>query len=187
MPDEAPSWYRGDLHLARPRGEQKPIWFPTLPPPPKPSPDQPGGETPPTTRRAHAALSAELHCARVARLTRADLEPIAAHILQGDALEVRSQTQDWLRTSPVFAEVQPPFSGDRRIWAVAASIVELLADRSGQEAPVWTADVGPLADPFYVVAAAHRSARLRVRVESESPAPLRKRNIFAPPGYLEFV
>jgi hypothetical protein len=115
------------------------------------------------------------------------LEQIAAHILQGDALEVRSLTQDWLRTSPAFAEEQPPVSGDRRIWAVAAGILELLAARYGQEAPTWTSAVGPLADPLYVVASAHRSARLRERVERESPAPLRMRNIFAPPGYLEFV
>jgi hypothetical protein len=41
--------------------------------------------------------------------------------------------------------------------------------------------------PVYLIEAASRSPRMRARVEQESPEPLRKRNLFAPPGYLAIV
>ncbi|HET7502649.1 MAG TPA: hypothetical protein VFK02_16625 [Kofleriaceae bacterium] len=41
--------------------------------------------------------------------------------------------------------------------------------------------------PVYLVEAAVRSPKMRARVEQESPEPLRKRNLFAPAGYLAFV
>jgi len=68
-----------------------------------------------------------------------------------------------------------------------AAIAELIAARTAQRAPAWTNQVGSLPTPVYLVEAAAKSPRMRARLEQESPEPLRKRNIFAPPGYLEIV
>lgn len=112
-------------------------------------------------------------------------ENIANAILTNDPLTARSLVQDWLRSAPVFANEPPPCTFDVRARAVAAAIVELLAERAGQPAPNWTAGEGKLSTPLFLVAAAQHSPKLRARVERESPAPLRKRNVFAPASYLE--
>jgi len=76
---------------------------------------------------------------------------------------------------------------DDRHLIVAAAIVELLAERTGQSAPSWTSSAGELADPFFLVAAAERMSGLRTLCERESPEPLRKRRLFAPPTFLTWA
>lgn len=112
-------------------------------------------------------------------------ENIANAILTDDPLTARSLVQDWLRSAPVFANEPPPDTADVRARAVAAAIVELLAERAGQPAPSWTAAEGRLTSPLFLVQAARHSPKLRTRIERESPAALLKRNMFAPAGYLE--
>jgi len=114
-------------------------------------------------------------------MTRA--EQIAICILTGQALEVRLLVQDWLRSGAELSLEPPPASRDPKVRAIAAAIIELLAARSNERAPAWTATVGPL----YLVQAASRSQILRTRVERESPEPLRRRNMFAPQSYLEMI
>lgn len=114
-------------------------------------------------------------------------EEIAILILNNEALEVRSRVQDWLRSAPRFRDEPAPSSADPQVRAVAAAVVELLAERAHQAPPTWTSTVGPLGMPLYLVAAAHKSEKLRARVERESPEPLRRRRVYAPPGYLELV
>ena len=118
-------------------------------------------------------------------MTRA--EQIAICILAGQALAVRSLVQDWLRSGSGLGLEPPPSSRDPKVRAVAAAIVELLAARLNERAPPWTATVGALPEPLYLVQAASRSQSLRARVERESPEPLRRRNMFAPQSYLEVV
>jgi hypothetical protein len=71
--------------------------------------------------------------------------------------------------------------------AIAAALVELLALRLNQAPPVWTASVGALPEPIYLVKAAARMQRLRALCETQSPGPLRKRGLYAPPNFLEFA
>ncbi len=113
------------------------------------------------------------------------VENIAIRILANEPLVARSLVQDFLRSSPRFAHEDAPRSLDPLVRAVAAGLVELLAERVGQPAPAWAASVGTLTTPVYLVRAASSSAKLRARMERESPEPLRKRNLFAPAGYLE--
>jgi hypothetical protein len=63
----------------------------------------------------------------------------------------------------------------------------LIAARTAQQAPAWAEQIGRLSGPIYLVEAAARSPRMRARIQQESPEPLRKRNVFAPPGYLEML
>ena len=114
-------------------------------------------------------------------------EQIAIRILANEPLEVRSLTQDWIRSGPLFTNEPPPESLDECVRVIAAGVIELLADRHAQRHPAWTASIGALSEGIYLVDAAKHSPKMRMRVERESPEPLRKRNVFAPPGYLEML
>ena len=70
---------------------------------------------------------------------------------------------------------------------MTAALLELFASRMKQEAPSWTAEVGPLSEPIFLLKAAETMKRLRQLCEAEAPEPLRKRGLYAPPNYLEFV
>jgi len=115
------------------------------------------------------------------------IEQIAAMILADDPLEARSLVQDFQRQAPVLADELRPVGTSREVLVVAAGFAELLAQRVGQNAPAWAADVGSLDEPLYLVKAALRSRKMRERIERESPEPLRARNVYAPPGYLEMI
>lgn len=115
------------------------------------------------------------------------LEKIAASILGGDSLGARSLVQDWLADAPDLRDAECPETADAKILAVAASVVELLAERSGQAPPEWTKFVAPLAEPLFLVREAKTMPRTRALCEREAPAPLRKRRLFAPPNYLSFA
>ena len=114
-------------------------------------------------------------------------EQIAISSLAYQALEVRSLVQDWLRANPKLQAERRPQSTDPAVLAVAAGVVEILCERTGQTPPEWSASIGPVRDAVYLVNAASRSEKLRQRVERESPKPLRSRNVFAPAGYLDLV
>ena len=115
------------------------------------------------------------------------IEEIAKAALQGESLLVRSLTQDFLRYQPQFASIAQPVTDDEQVLALSAAFLELFAKRSHQLAPAWTAKIGPVAQPIFLLKAAQRMKRLRDLCEVESPEPLRQRRLYAPPDYLEFV
>lgn len=115
------------------------------------------------------------------------LEEIARAAINGNALTTRSLVQDWLAHAPMDRDCRQPQSCDTTILAVAASVVESLAERSGDAPPAWTALIAPLREPLFLVRAAQTMPNLRLLCERETPAALRKRGIFAPPNYLTFA
>jgi len=115
------------------------------------------------------------------------IEQLAQMALSGDALGLRSQVQDWLGEHPKLADSPAPVSADPTILAVAAALVELFAERRGESPPPWAAKIGAAPRPIHLVNAARTMRRLRELCEAESPPSLRRRNLFAPPGFLEFV
>lgn len=115
------------------------------------------------------------------------VEAIATAILRGDALAARSLTHDWLAGMPQVAAEPAPTSRDARVRAVAASLIELFAERISQTAPAWSGGVGPVEEPIYLLAAARTMPRLRRMCEDESPAPLRRRRLLAPRDLLTFA
>ena len=104
-----------------------------------------------------------------------------------DGLRLRSLVQDLIRESPRLSECPQPQVSDTRLLIVAAGLVELLAERTGQLAPSWAATVGAMPEPTFLVAAADRLLSMRQLCEEESPEPLRKRGLFAPPQYLTWA
>ncbi len=115
------------------------------------------------------------------------IEQIARAALQRDSLELRSLVQDFLRSQPELANVSPPQTDDKQLLSLSAALLELLALRTGQTPPAWTAAVGPIKEPFYLLKSATQMKRLRQLCRQESPEPLRKRSFYAPPDYLTFV
>jgi hypothetical protein len=114
-------------------------------------------------------------------------EQLAEAALAGDALLLRSLTLDWLRENPSLAKLSPPQSQDETVNVVAAGLVDLLASRCGQSPPPWTANIGSLPQPFYLVKSAKTMRRLRELCDAQSPPSLRKRNLLAPPTFLTFA
>lgn len=115
------------------------------------------------------------------------LETIAETALRRDALHLRSLVQDFLRANPRLYEIPRPATSNKQYLSIAAAFVELFAQRSGQLAPPWTRDIGAVTEPFFLVEAASGMKRLRTLCESETPEPLRKRGLYAPPNFLAFA
>lgn len=116
------------------------------------------------------------------------LQEIADALLARDDLQVRLLVQEWRWANPVMTDVPRPYTRDARSLTVAAALIELFALRAGQEPPAWTAEARPLAAPFFVDPwAEERPGFTRTLCLTEAPEPLKKRNIFSAPNYLEMV
>ncbi len=112
------------------------------------------------------------------------IEDIARAAVNGEALQVRSMVQDWLAAQLHLAHVPRPDVEDSVILSVAAALVELFAMRREEPPPAWTASVGAISEPLFLLRHAAAMPRLRQLCEQESPEPLRRRRIYAPPDYL---
>jgi len=115
------------------------------------------------------------------------IEAIARAALSGDALAARSLTQDFFRSQPKLASIASPNVNDPAVLALSAALLELFALRTQQAAPAWTEVVGGLSQPVFLLKAAETMRRLRELCLQQSPEPLRRRNIFVPPNYLELA
>lgn len=119
------------------------------------------------------------------------IEKIARAALDRDEdRPLRGAVMEFLRQNRNLSVVPRPNTKDGAVLAVAASLLELFAQRSGQAPPGWTAEIGPLPTPIYLVKEVIGPATakaLRRSAEENSPSPLKSRNILAPPKYLTFV
>jgi hypothetical protein len=115
------------------------------------------------------------------------LEQMAEAALKRDSLHLRSLVQDFVRSGVPAVNLPRPNTTEPRILAVSAALAELLALRQGQTSPDWTQEIGALAEPFFLVESAISMKRLRFLCETQSPEPLRKRQLYAPPHFLEFA
>jgi hypothetical protein len=113
-------------------------------------------------------------------------DQLAQAALERHSLLLRDLALLLLEAHIDLSTVPAPLNSDPRSRAVAAGLVELLAARRGQEPPVWTRLEGE-AEPFFLVAAAETMPRLRALCLEEAPLPLKKRNLYAPPNFLEFA
>ena len=115
------------------------------------------------------------------------IDQIAVVALSDDSLLTRALVQEFLRSQPVLAEVPRFETSDPVVLAVAASLLELFALRTHQPAPEWTRQVGPVAQPRYLLKSAAHMRRLRDLCQDAGPEPLRRRHLYAPPDYLAFA
>ena len=115
------------------------------------------------------------------------LEQLAEAALQRDSLRLRSLVQDMIRSHMNWSSLARPQIKDPRLLTIAAALAELLATRQNQTPPAWTKEVGALQEPFFLLRSAETMKRLRILCETQSPEPMRKRQLYAPPNFLEFA
>ncbi len=112
-------------------------------------------------------------------------------VLRHDGLSARQFVKDAKRAKFSWADAPAPDFTGPRARAVYAGLVELFAARQGREPPEWTASVGAAPAAVYLAKGARGSAReskvLRRWLEEDSPAPLKKRNVFAYGQYLDVL
>ena len=113
-----------------------------------------------------------------------DLRDLVRALVAGDALAARQWVADAARMHVRWSGLAKPELLPPDEMAIAAGIVELLAQRSGEPPPPWTEEVLPASRPVYLVRAAASMPRLRRTCEEEGPEPLRRRGVFAPPDFL---
>ena len=115
------------------------------------------------------------------------LEQIARAALKRDHLTLRSLIQDWVRSGAHIQDFSRPSFTDSRLLVISAAVVELLAERRKESPPAWTMEIGSLSEPFFMLESASSMKRLRALCETQSPEPMRKRLLYAPPHFLEFA
>lgn len=115
------------------------------------------------------------------------IEALAEAALQHESLRLRSLAQELLQTDLALTSVSRPQTEDRRLLALATGLLELLALHTNQATPTWTDEIGGSPKPIFLLQAAMHMKRLRELCERESPEPLRKRNLYAPPDFLTFA
>jgi hypothetical protein len=115
------------------------------------------------------------------------LEQLAWAALERDHLKLRSLVQDFMRARITWSNLPRPTSNDPRLLAMSAALAELLAQRNNQPPPAWTKEIGALNEPFFLLESAATMKRLRLLCETQSPEPMRKRLLYAPPHFLEFA
>ncbi|MFN3492280.1 MAG: hypothetical protein ACK40V_08690 [Anaerolineales bacterium] len=115
------------------------------------------------------------------------IEKIAQAALERDSLQLRSLVQDFAHSNLKISKLPKPVTDNHNLLVMTAAITELLAERTNQPAPNWTKDIGSLSEPFFLVESALKMKRLRILCENESPEPLRKRLLYAPPHFLQYA
>jgi hypothetical protein len=81
----------------------------------------------------------------------ATIKELAEAAISGDNFALRSLYQDFAHESRRLSEYPRPQTNDKQVLAAAASLIELLAERSKQSPPAWTTEIGALPKPIYLV------------------------------------
>jgi crotonobetainyl-CoA:carnitine CoA-transferase CaiB-like acyl-CoA transferase len=113
-----------------------------------------------------------------------NLVDLVRALLAFDALTAREWVAAAARSGLVWAQLSRPEDLSADELALAAGVVELLAERAHQEPPTWTRAVGSGRRVVYLVRAAATMPRLRMLCETEGPESLRRRGFLAPPEFL---
>lgn len=115
------------------------------------------------------------------------IEQLARAALERDHLKLRSLVQDLTRSHTDYSILPRPATTDQRLLVVSAALAELLAQRNNQHPPAWTKEIGALKEPFFLLESAATMKHLRTLCETQSPEPMRKRLLYAPPHFLAFA
>jgi hypothetical protein len=115
------------------------------------------------------------------------LNELAKAALERRSLELRELVLELLSTHLNLESISPTNFESSQHRIVAAALLELLAERRGQQIPEWLKTTDHLPEPFFLLESAQKMPRLRQLCELESPAALKKYGLLAPPRFLEFA
>lgn len=113
-----------------------------------------------------------------------NLRDLVEALVRHDPLAARQWMADATRAGWDWSSVEAPRERDPLSLAVAAAVVETMAERQQVRAPAWTAGVPAAPQRIFLVRAAESLPRLRRLCEEEGPLPMRRRRILAPPDFL---
>jgi hypothetical protein len=114
-----------------------------------------------------------------------ELTELVRAIMSGNLLEARQWVADARRAGLRWQECERPSGLDDRAMTIAAGLTELLATRSGEQPPMWTIAVGTNAEPVFLDPGIEKMPRTLAFTKANAPEPLRKRNLFAMPNFLD--
>jgi hypothetical protein len=114
-----------------------------------------------------------------------DVRELVRSILDGDLLTARQWVSDAQREHLVWNAIPRPTGLNSKELTVAAAILEMLADRSGDQPPSWTASIGATQEPMILDPGLETMPRSFAQAKIDAPGPLRRRNLLALPGFLD--
>jgi hypothetical protein len=113
------------------------------------------------------------------------LDEVTLAVLEGRGVDARASWHELVRRYPAVAFLPEPESTWPMARALAASLAELLAARSDQPPPPWCARVPAATEVRFLTTT--RTEWKRDQLRKTTPEPLRRRNFFAPEGFLRFA
>lgn len=114
-----------------------------------------------------------------------ELGDLVHAILSGDLLTARQWVADAHRARIHWNIISKPSGLDERGMAVAAGLAEMLAVRAGHAPPQWALSVEPEREPLFLDPGLQDMPRTLAHALTDGPEPLRRRNLFASPDFLE--
>ncbi len=114
-----------------------------------------------------------------------DLRNLVQAVLAGDLLAARQWVADARRANLEWDRCDRPLGLTPREMVVAAALTELLASRDGKAAPPWTSSIGGQVEPLFLDPGLESMPRTRELARRAGPEPLRRRNLFASPDFLD--
>src|SRR5437016_4246871 len=114
-----------------------------------------------------------------------ELRDLVDAVLAGDLLTARQWVADARRERVSWESLRCPPEFVGREITVAAGLVELLADRAGEKPPRWTRSVGAEREALVLDPGLESMPRSFAQAKAFGPEPLRKRNLFALPDFLD--
>jgi len=114
-----------------------------------------------------------------------DVRELVRAILDGDLLTARQWVSDARRQHVVWNVIPQPDDVSAKELTVAAALLELLADRSGDQPPSWTSTIGAAQELVILDPGLEKMPRSFARAKVDAPAPLRRRNLVALPDFLD--
>jgi hypothetical protein len=114
-----------------------------------------------------------------------ELRDLVRAILSGDLLAARQWVADAQRAPISWERVSRPSGLDDREMTVGADIAELLAARAGTAPPAWTLSIGALRESLFLDPGLQEMPRTLAQAMTDGPEPLRRRNLFASPDFLD--
>jgi hypothetical protein len=114
------------------------------------------------------------------------IEQVAASALAREGLRTRHLAQTFLRQTPRLSNVPQPEIASSDVLAAAAALIELFAERRGEQPPQWAKSIRREGAPIFLLTCKPGSFTYQLCL-TESPPPLRERNLYAPENYLTFA
>ena len=112
---------------------------------------------------------------------------LARALLDDRGAIVGQYTMNLFDETASFTDVPKPSDATYPELVVSAALLELFALRRGESAPHWTAQIGGLASPRFLMGGYEKKYPYLADVwQSEAPEPLKRRNLFASAEFLEF-